>query len=416
MPTPDRLARLSILSLVCLFVLLGGVAAMHPTFNDLKVLSFVFCAVSIFLMALLAPRVKALSSKTVWWLTALLLINGTLIRLVLAWFYRGNYDMVSWQLTAERALHGLDPYSGNSRYNYSPLWFWILGGLRYLNEFIPPVSFHFIVCSFLTKIDLATFFILAYLHRSKGIPALMPALFFYFNPISYLLTGYQGQFESLAILAVVLGLTFFGANAKRRGAWLFWGFCTLGTALKQIVFFQTLVALNAGFKSAKTRFLLFGVTAAVFFALLAVYWNVGKEDIVSHVLLYSSYRLPYGISTLFEWRGLKWLFVGGLVVFPFFIRKYPVERQLLLMMLFFLVFTTGVGVQYFILPVALGALRPSKGFYLYTLVTTLFLLGSYYNLHIQALSFIPWNAVWMAGVIWFGLELSCAYDRVPAES
>ncbi len=388
-----------------LIVLLLGVLALQPTFHDLKILSAVFSASAIALMFVAGIRNGTLPEKSLPLLATLLVVDGTLIRLVLAWFFQGNYDAVSWQIAAERYHLGLDPYSGNARYNSPPIWFWILGALKSAQNYFPKTSFHFVFCSFLTLIDLATFFVLAKIAKRQNVPAYIPALFFYFNPVSFLLTGYQGQFDSIPILCVVLGLWFFLSRRSGEGAVLFWICCTLGTVIKQIIFFETLVALNAGFKRVGIRLLLFGLTSSVFVALLMLYWAVGKEDILRNVIFYSSYALPYGISTFFKTGFIKWGFISALVLFPFTIRKYSVERQLLMMMLFFLVFTTGVGVQYFVLPVALGALVPSLGSRLYAASTTLFLLGNYYNLHIQALSFMPWNAVWISAALWFLLEL-----------
>ncbi len=409
----EKFVRLSIVSLVGLIVLLLGVLALHPTFDDLKILSSVFSIVAIFLMFMVGIRNHTLPEKSLPLLITLLVVDGTLIRLALAWFFQGNYDAVSWQIAADRYQQGLNPYSGHTRYNSPPIWFWMLGAFKSIHNHFPKASFHFVFCSFLTLIDLVTLFMLAKIAKRQNIPTYIGPLFFYFNPITFLLTGYQGQFDSIPVLCIILGLWFFLSRPGKEGAILFWACCTFGTVIKQIVFFETLVALNTGFKRITTRLLLFGLTSAVFGMLLMFYWDVAKDDILKNVIFYSSYMLPYGISTFFKAGFIKWGFIAGLVLFPFVIRKFPVERQLLVMMLFFLVFTTGVGVQYFMLPVALGALMPSLGLRIYTAITTAFLLGNYYNLHIQALSFIPWNAVWIAAVLWLVLELRSCPKKFP---
>ena len=95
------------------------------------------------------------------------------------------------------------------------------------------------------------------------------------------------------------------------------------------------------------------------------------------------------------------MFVLALFLYPLFIRGKELWTQALLGTLFFLTFTTGVGVQYFILPIALGAARPSKGFFIYSFVTACYLLGSYFNVGIGAFSWIPLWSVWAAAAFWW---------------
>ena len=111
--------------------------------------------------------------------------------------------------------------------------------------------------------------------------------------------------------------------------------------------------------------------------------------------------MPYGLSAFGSFKALTTVFVFALFLYPFFIRGKDLWTQALLGTLFFLTFTTGVGVQYFILPVALGAARPSRGFFVYTFVTSGFLLGSYFNMGIHALAWIPLWSVWAAAAYWW---------------
>ena len=63
------------------------------------------------------------------------------------------------------------------------------------------------------------------------------------------------------------------------------------------------------------------------------------------------------------------------------------------------------------LPVALGALRPSPGFFVYSSVTSFYLLGSYYNLHLPAFSWVPIGSVWFAALYWFWLETRSVHPQ-----
>ena len=102
---------------------------------------------------------------------------------------------------------------------------------------------------------------------------------------------------------------------------------------------------------------------------------------------------------------LRYLFIPSLFIFPLLITNKDIIKQCLLGMLFFLVFTTGIAVQYFILPIALGTLRPSKGFSFYTFAATLFILGHYDDLFIPILHMFAWNIVWLTAIAWFIAEM-----------
>jgi hypothetical protein len=74
-------------------------------------------------------------------------------------------------------------------------------------------------------------------------------------------------------------------------------------------------------------------------------------------------------------------------------------------MLFFLAFITGISVQYFVLPIALGVLRPSKEFLLYSAAATFFLLGNVDNVYVPGFHLLGLNVVWLSVIYWFALEM-----------
>ena len=255
--------------------------------------------------------------------------------------------------------------------------------------------------SFLTLADLLTLVVLVKIAGQRKIPAERAALFFYLNPVSFLLTGYHGQFENLAVLFLLIGVwgyERFKDNTKI--AWL-WAFSTLGLLVKHNIIYETLAALNYSVRRKWVRAALFLASCALFFAVFLPYWKEGREQIIRNVFLYSSYQIDWGVSTFFRAAWLKYFFIAALFVYPLTLRSKDLVQRLLLCALFFLVFTTGFGNQYLILPVALAALRPSKGFLIYSAAATLFLLGDQKNLDIHAFSWIPLNLVWFAAAYWW---------------
>ena len=92
-------------------------------------------------------------------------------------------------------------------------------------------------------------------------------------------------------------------------------------------------------------------------------------------------------------------------MFGLFLKDKDIIRNCLLGMLFFLTFTTGIAIQYFVLPIALGALRLSREFLLYSFATTLFLLGNRDNVFVPGFHMLGGNIVWLSAIYWFALEM-----------
>jgi hypothetical protein len=185
---------------------------------------------------------------------------------------------------------------------------------------------------------------------------------------------------------------------------ILWIFATLGMIIKHNIFYEVIICLNATIRKNWIKILLFIISIISLLLLFIPYWEKGSKGILANVFGYSSEENIYGITTLFSAPLLKYLFIIGLCVFPFFIRAQDLIRQCLLGVLFFLTFTTGIGIQYFTLPVALGALRPSKGFLLYSLLASMYIIGSPYNLSVPGFNYLQLNVAWLGVLYWFLTE------------
>ena len=343
--------------------------------------------------------------KYILFILLLIVLNGTVIRFIMAFAYYGNSDMLAYERVIRIMTAGNNVYALTGRYNYSPVWFMILSFLKYVQMCLPAVSYHFIVKSFLCMVDLATLVFLLLIAEHKAISLPKTAMLFYLNPVSFLITGYHGQFENLTVLMIVIGL-FAYLKLNQKPVWgitLLWFFAAAGMIIKHNVFYELIICLNRAIKRYWIKFLLFAGAVCLFLALFIPYWSTGKEGIINNVFMYSSGG-GYGIVSLLRFPQFKYLFITGMFVFPLFLGERDIVRQCLLGFLFFITFTSGIAIQYFVLPVAIGALFPSKGFLFYCLAASMFILGSGKNVFVPGLHLLNWNIIWLSAIYWFFSE------------
>lgn len=127
------------------------------------------------------------------WVRVAFLI-GLALRLALACFTPGNYDMRSYEIVASIMQRGGNVYAATPRYNYSPLWAYILRSLSYIG----PV--HITARVFLSLVDMGNALLI---RRMWGLTA---GTCYALNPAVIVLVGYGGQFETLACLPLLIAL------------------------------------------------------------------------------------------------------------------------------------------------------------------------------------------------------------------
>jgi len=114
--------------------------------------------------------------------------------------FRGyNPDVVSYQIVSNLINEGKNVYANTNRYNYGPIWFYILYIIDQISTLFNSnyLSFRHLIALFLAFVDVGISIILIYYKRPKA------AIFFLFSPISIIITGYHSQFSNLAILVAL---------------------------------------------------------------------------------------------------------------------------------------------------------------------------------------------------------------------
>jgi hypothetical protein len=284
-----------------------------------------------------------------------------------------NFDMNSWFVVADIMSHGGNVYAETKRYNYGPVWFFILQGLDVLALHRHQIL-RYLIAVFLSGVDVGIFLFLC---RRVG---RLAGVLFFLNPVSILITGYHSQFDNLAILMGLWSVWLFGDDFEKPvNRRKFFGLLVLGLSLMtKHLFFAFPLWLAVKQKGAKEKILILVVPVACFLLGFAPYWGAGRQGIIEHVFHYDScqgnYFFSFFVPQCIQWccSSRTWFF-GLLVVFAFICRARNGFESLLIY--------TGVLVacapvstnEYLAIPIALTAVFPSALFALYSAISLLHL-------------------------------------------
>ncbi|MFN2386305.1 MAG: hypothetical protein ABR576_08475 [Thermoanaerobaculia bacterium] len=347
--------------------------------------------------------------------TGLLFLLLLFLRIAVAAQFRGNYDSASFWVVSDLALRGENIYAATERYNYSPLWAWVLAGVKALSGGSPGL-FVLFVGLLATAVDVVTAELVRRLALRKGgaTPegARRAALLFFSNPVSVLISSAHGQFDGLSILFLLAALLRFRPDGPPQKEWSVAGFLSLSLLFKHVTLFHPLLfwrGLRAGGMAA---WRIAGVYAVFLGSFLPYLGAAGS--ILQNVFLYPARlggnRLQYPVSVhaFATGAGTEALatavLLGGVALTLLATRRAAPARAALLLLLAVFAFSPGFSAQYLVWPIALGSLYPSAAFGLFTAV------GAIHH-SFDSLRF-PWPVAiqplgaWAAGVAWYASELA----------
>lgn len=358
----------------------------------------------------------------------LLIIHlGIFIRIVLA-LGSYNQDMAAIILLAhsfDRQIYNV--YSLPGFYNYAfPLYFFI-GVIGLIQELLKVFSFQFLYRLSISAIDLIDLFLLLKIAKELKISKIKTAFLFFLNPVAILISSFQGQSENIAVLFILWAILLHYRYAKKYTKRIFiyeWILLTLSIIAKHNVLYNLIAFWKEKGLSMRKIFFLFGLSCLVFLLSFVPFLSA-KDTIIRNVFMYGSQSVLYGI-TFYLGKACavcsishvnivqlyKYIFMVLLLTLPFLLKPNDMAKTCLFWFLFFLSFTSGIGPQYFALPIALGALFPTRWFILYTAVVTVgFMGGIEENLllgQIPELILVFYNSIWIITLFWF---LSEAKER-----
>jgi hypothetical protein len=325
----------------------------------------------------------------------LVLAAALLVRLVpILVADRAVADVLRYQKAGRHVLDvSWNPYLAPRLYPYPPLWIWIEAGSEWLSR-ATGAPFPILVKLPVLLADLGIVVLLAR-WASDSHSAHRASWLFALHPVSILVTGFHGQFDSVMLFFVLLSLRF--QQSSRPDAAALSLSAAIATKSFPVVLLPSFV-LSLG----AVRALRFVSLATLPVLALLLPYAISDFGALARELL------GYGGVADFGWigarRGLRWMAGGHLARseaahWPLaiaaakllFLAAYAVglwavaTRRLrlalpeaaLAVFLAFLVFYGAASAQYLVWPVPFGALLPGVWFALYSVAATGALLGFY---------------------------------------
>jgi len=317
------------------------------------------------------------------WFT-LLIIVGSVIRLAIA--QRGyNFDIASYRIVADIMAEGGNVYLETQRYNYGPVWFYILSFLDHLPFPIsdPLLNLRWKVTSFLCITDIA---IATCLYRWYGLKV---ATLFFLNPIAIVISGYHSAFDNLAILIGLISIKTLDNEGSALSKRYIGGLLLLGLSLsiKHILF---LFPLWLAFKNTRWRDKLLSITIpyTLFLATFLPYLSKGADGILNHVFLYRGFaNAPFwnGVAPAVIADKLPFfvLFIGSIAFLGLFIRTQRPLESLYIYTISLVVFSSAIANQSLAICIVAISVHTNFIYLLYSCAGIIYLLASGDGLHIE---------------------------------
>ena len=306
-------------------------------------------------------------------------------------------------------------YVETNRYNYSPLWAYVLVGLDGIARLLG-CSLAVAIGAFLTAADAAT---AALLHRlaGGGRRGAAAALLFFANPVSVFCTSFHRQFDDVAILFLVLALVCAARAPSSRAGTI--AALSASLVVKHVtVFFPPLFLERRGRRGLRLveALIPYAAFAAVFLP-YARTWAAVRRNVFG----YRGLAEDYGTAMLRKIPGVPdWLpmavFLAAVAVAIVLLIRSDLEpaRACLLLFLVMLLTIPGIVEYYFVWPIALGALFGGVGYAVYTLTVSAFFLGSPDGLNLPLTHLPGWHGVWFSVLLWLAWELRRLSVRAAA--
>jgi hypothetical protein len=351
---------------------------------DLNIILCVWFLCSLYFKSL---RISDIEIQKKYWFV--LFGFGLVLRIIMASLGH-NFDLESYEIVADIVLNGESVYANTARYNYGPIWAYILAFLKLLASIgtYNQKLFHvyIVVCLFIAEV-----FLYKAIYRQTKNNLLI--LLLLFNPISIVIIGHHSQFDILAICVAYYAYVNL-KNKKYNSAIILLG---LSFSIKHIMVFLPLMLLFDQDILLKERIKLLTIPAVIFaLSFLPFYKDI--EAIKTNVLSYQfnnnqtflkqilDLAIP-GFITKMGFFKLLPIFTGykfiWLLIFPsvaFYVYKWKNADIFNIYLLCIVATSLAISEQYFLIPlIAVLLYRKYLFSWIYVFLASYYILFVSYN-------------------------------------
>jgi hypothetical protein len=314
------------------------------------------------------------------------------------------------------AVHVLDvswnPYQAARLYPYPPVWVWVEAGCEWLARHTG-LSFAVLVKLPVLAAEIAIVALLARWAAERGGALRWAPWIYALHPVAVLVSGFHGQFDSLALLAVLIA-----ARASERGRHDAAALAlAAGIALKSFpVLAVPVLLLRVTGAAARVRFL---ALATLPVAVLLLPYVAHDASAVARELF--GYGGVADFGWIGAWRGLRWvtegtltrgearfhgpliaaakvLFLAAYAAIAARMARRDAVTAILAVFVAFETFYGALSAQYLLWVIPLAVLRPDRWLAIYTVFASMGLVGFYLFLAPGVLT--PSGPIEGAGPLW----------------
>jgi len=298
-----------------------------------------------------------------------------LVRLLPAALIYGTEDVRGWEAMGCALAEGRNPYPTNY-VSWPPFWLpWTMASWMVSSALNLP--FYFVVKLLPIAADIILTFVLYSAAKAYGRKPFATALAYALNPIAIYTSAIHGQFDSIPALCTTLAVLLTRRETRdwewhSAGTWL-----GVGAAFKTWPLF-VLPAVLAPLRKLRHKAGLAAIAMGIFVGAVFLQWPFAGRRAVTDVLRYRSATGWWGLASLHVLNdsfglsadSLMWLFyvamaAAGLLVL---LAKPRATDGALLMLLTFLAFTPGFGIQYLVWVIAVALLADQRRAILYSIL------------------------------------------------
>ncbi len=334
-----------------------------------------------------------------------LIIIGLLVRLTMIFGpYNSDVAMFLKDMQIFDEKKNLFLYQPN--YNYSPLFYYLLGFLSHVSRFFK-INEAYSIKTVIILFELLSVYLINKLAKFLKLNPRRTVLAYYLNPVSIILVAHHAQFDIIAVFFFLLALTInYHQQLLGKKAWFL---STIGLLLKHIIAPQFLIFILRKTKTA-AQSIIPVLSSLVLFALSFIpFLPAGKTGILDNVIKYQSI-VPEKSLITGTLRTIPGYTIIFFITYCFLCFKLAKSRRSLLQSfliaaLFFLLFSGAGAPQYLILPLIFGVFSFSRGYLIFSSISSLYLLGNPHEMNSYLFRWVTYDFVLLGTLYWLLQEI-----------